>query len=635
MDDPAAGLADRTSVEDWLELRTWRAFDVDDAGHVLAGHDDSGSVQLVEIDTKSGRATPLTALPGAVSGRYVPGRRAVVVVHDEGGDENAQLSLLRLEGGPAALPRLPATLDALEPLVRQTGVMHRLLDVKPGLLLYAGNARNHVDFDVHLLELGSGGSRVVFDRGGSVDAASVSPDGRRVVLSLDSRALPMSAHLLLVDMADPTADPRAVTDPGVAGRHDGAAWFPDGDSLLYATDSDFDTTLVGRHDLTTGRFTPVVAHDEWDVQAWLSPGGRTLLVETLVDGESRLGLHDPGTGQLRHAVHLPGEGTAAAGNVGYPLPEPVWSPDSRTVAVSFAAPGVPGDVLLLDAATGKVTAQTDSAASLRTVGHVSLPESHLVPTPDGERVPCFVYPAIRSGGVRVDGAASDKPGSAVLVIHGGPEGQSTRTFAPITQALASAGHTVLVPNVRGSTGYGRRWYSLDDGPRRLDSVADLAALHAWLPTQGLDPGRAALWGGSYGGYMVLAGLAFQPALWAAGVDIVGISSLVTFLENTSAYRRAYREREYGRLESDRRLLEEASPLGRIDHVRAPLFVIHGANDPRVPLSEAEQLVAAVRSRGVECELRVYADEGHGLAKRANRLDAYPAAVASLTRWLDG
>jgi dipeptidyl aminopeptidase/acylaminoacyl peptidase len=135
--------------------------------------------------------------------------------------------------------------------------------------------------------------------------------------------------------------------------------------------------------------------------------------------------------------------------------------------------------------------------------------------------------------------------------------------------------------------------------------------------------------------MVLAGLAFQPGLWAAGVDIVGISSLVTFLENTSAYRRAYREREYGRLETDRRMLEEASPLGRIDQVRAPLFVIHGANDPRVPLSEAEQLVAAVRSRGVECELRVYSDEGHGLAKRANRLDAYPAAVASLTRWLGG
>jgi dipeptidyl aminopeptidase/acylaminoacyl peptidase len=135
--------------------------------------------------------------------------------------------------------------------------------------------------------------------------------------------------------------------------------------------------------------------------------------------------------------------------------------------------------------------------------------------------------------------------------------------------------------------------------------------------------------------MVLAGLAFQPGLWAAGVDIVGISSLVTFLENTSAYRRAYREREYGTLARDREFLLAASPLTRIDQVRAPLFIIHGANDPRVPLSEAEQIHAALTSRGQECELLVYGDEGHGLAKRANRADAVPKAVAFLARHLAG
>jgi dipeptidyl aminopeptidase/acylaminoacyl peptidase len=251
-----------------------------------------------------------------------------------------------------------------------------------------------------------------------------------------------------------------------------------------------------------------------------------------------------------------------------------------------------------------------------------------VPAPDGEQVPCLVYRP----------AEPDDPalaGSAVLVVHGGPEAQARQNYNPYVQALAAAGHTVLVPNVRGSTGYGKRWYSLDDRERRLDSVADMAALHAYLPSLGLDPARAALWGGSYGGYMVLAGLAFQPALWAAGVDIVGISSLVTFLENTSAYRRAYREREYGTLARDREFLLAASPLTRIDQVRAPLFIIHGANDPRVPLSEAEQIHAALTSRGQECELLVYGDEGHGLAKRANRSDAVPKALAFLARHLAG
>jgi dipeptidyl aminopeptidase/acylaminoacyl peptidase len=294
------------------------------------------------------------------------------------------------------------------------------------------------------------------------------------------------------------------------------------------------------------------------------------------------------------------------------------------VALSFSSPSVPGDVLLLDAGTGEIRPAT--TGDLPDGREAVLPTSHRVPTPDGERVPCFLYPGCGAG----EGGGE---GSSVLLLHGGPEGQSVRCFNPLVQALTGAGHTVVVPNVRGSTGYGRRWYSMDDGPRRLDAVADLAALHAWLPSKGLDPGRSALWGASYGGYLVLAGLAFQPGLWAAGVDIVGISSLVTFLERTSGYRRAVREREYGRLATDRADLEAASPLGRIDEVVAPLFVIHGANDPRVPLSEAEQLVAALDARSVACELRVYADEGHGLAKRANRLDAYPAAIDFLGRHL--
>lgn len=149
----------------------------------------------------------------------------------------------------------------------------------------------------------------------------------------------------------------------------------------------------------------------------------------------------------------------------------------------------------------------------------------------------------------------------------------------------------------------------------------------------LDPDRSSLWGGSYGGYMVLAGVTMQPELWAAGVDIVGMSSLVTFLENTSAYRRAYREREYGRLDTDREFLIKASPITYLDQLRAPLFVIHGTNDPRVPLSEAEQITAALAERGIRHELKVYADEGHGLAERANRKDAYPAAISFLTEVL--
>jgi dipeptidyl aminopeptidase/acylaminoacyl peptidase len=293
--------------------------------------------------------------------------------------------------------------------------------------------------------------------------------------------------------------------------------------------------------------------------------------------------------------------------------------------MSISADEMPGDILLADAADGTARLLTTSARSLGDASP-AIPEVHRIRTDDGELIPCFVYRGTQPS----DAALA---GSAVLVVHGGPEGQAKRNFNPVVQMLAAAGHTVLVPNVRGSRGYGKRWYSADDVELRLDSVADLGAIHAYLPEIGLDPARAALWGGSYGGYMVLAGLAFQPGLWTAGVDIVGISSLVTFLQNTSPYRRALREREYGTLARHREFLHAASPLTRIDAIRAPLFILHGANDPRVPLSEAEQIHAALASRGLECELLVYGDEGHGLAKRANRADAYPKALAFLARHL--
>ena len=335
---------------------------------------------------------------------------------------------------------------------------------------------------------------------------------------------------------------------------------------------------------------------------------------TTDDGADRLAVYEASGDALRDPIEieLPGVGVAAFRT------NLVWSPDSADLGMTFSSPVSPPEVYQWS--DGALERRTVSNPQAATAGLIE-PVSHRVPTPDGEQIPVYVT------------RSADADGSVVLSIHGGPEAACVRSWSPWMAGLALAGHTVVAPNVRGSAGYGRRWVSLDDVDLRLDSVADLAAIHAWLPTIGGDQARAALYGGSYGGYMVLAGLAFQPELWAAGVEVVGISSLVTFLQNTSAYRRAYREREYGRLSDDLEFLQKASPLSRIDDIRAPLFVVHGTNDPRVPLSEASQLAEALRSRGVECELLVYPDEGHGLAKRANRLDAYPRAAAFLERHL--
>jgi dipeptidyl aminopeptidase/acylaminoacyl peptidase len=364
----------------------------------------------------------------------------------------------------------------------------------------------------------------------------------------------------------------------------------------------------------------VVLERDWDVDAVVSADGSALLLLTNVDGATSCELFAAATLDPVGDVELPGEGVVAFSHY---YDEPLLSADGGLVAFTFSSAVQPACAYLADVGSGTTTLLAGEPAPVEPARLVG-PRRHRVPSFDGESVPVFVFPPARP---------TDGPAPAVVVIHGGPEGQSMLVFNPVLQVLADAGYAVVVPNVRGSTGYGKRYYGLDDTTKRLDSVRDLAALHAWLPEAGIDQARAALWGGSYGGYMVLAGVAFQPELWAAGVDIVGISDLVTFLENTSPYRRAVREREYGSLERDRAFLAEASPLRRVDDIRAPLFVIHGANDPRVPVSEARQLVASLERRGIATELLVYDDEGHGLAKLANRLDAYPRAIAFLDRVL--
>lgn len=602
----------RPDIAALLGATSWRAFDIDDEGRVLAGSDESGSVQLVEL-APDGTATALTALPGACSGRYLPGQRVAVVAHDEAGNERGQLSLLGLDPPPDE----PVGLDGLTPLVADPDHLHRLLDVLPGRVVYATNRRNGVDFDVVLRAVTgisdtAGAEQVGYDGGGVVQAVAISPDGNHIALTVPGTPA-LSDQVLLAETGN--AWRTELTDAHTPARHLGPRW-ADGGHLLVSSDAERDLTAVCALGIADGTRRELVSSDTHDLQAWPSPDGQLLLIETNDGGTSRLTLHDGSGGFLRQ-VGLPGDGV-----VTWPMPDPVWSPDSRLVALSYTAPDVPGDVLVLEAATGSMRALTASAGQL---DGLATPSTRRVDTLDEQRIPCLVYEPTERG--------SAVAGSAVLVLHGGPESQSRPSFNPVVQALVGSGHTVVLPNVRGSVGYGKRWYSADDRCHRLEAVADLAALHDWLPTIGCDPARAALWGGSYGGYLVLAGLAFQPERWAAGVDIVGISSLISFLENTSDYRRAYREREYGSLDDDRDFLELASPLSRVDSITAPLMVIHGANDPRVPLSEAEQVVDAVRERRVDCELLVYPDEGHGLAHRVNRMHAYPRAVEFLGRHL--
>jgi dipeptidyl aminopeptidase/acylaminoacyl peptidase len=233
---------------------------------------------------------------------------------------------------------------------------------------------------------------------------------------------------------------------------------------------------------------------------------------------------------------------------------------------------------------------------------------------DGLKVPALHY--------RID----DKPRPTVVWFHGGPESQLRGNYNPALHMLLSAGINVFAPNVRGSTGYGARYAALDNRELRWDSVRDGCEAGRHLKREGLATTLAAM-GGSYGGFMTLAVLVEDPELWDAGVDVVGIADWHTFFKNTSGWRRSVRASEYGDplQQPDADFLAEFSPLRRAHTIRAPLLVIHGRNDVRVPVAEAEQITTAAR----DAELMVFDDEGHGLVRHQNRIRGYGRALAFL------
>jgi len=583
------------SLGDLLEARVAVPADLSADGEtVLVSSNLSGTMQLYRMSSSGGLLERLTAQDEPVAGRFVPGGERVLLQMDTAGDERAQLYLLDPGGEPEALVHDPRFMHA-NPCFTRDG----------RLLAYCSNRRDSVDFDVYIRELESGEERSAYAPGGWCDPAGFSPDGG--ILAVIRHTLRAGDNSLdLVDLEGGEA-------VEVASHEDEAyvgppAWLPDGRSFLFATSAGRDTIAIARYDLEA-RTWEVVLESPWDLAVVVDESGTQLLVHENEDGYSRLELRDPVTLELRHEVSLPGRGVVT---------DTVFSGDGSLLAFHFSSPLEPGDIWLHETASA-VTRRLTTSPSEVPRSRLVEPELHRFESFDGESVPVYLYEA-------EDGY----PVPVVIWIHGGPESQLRPAWNALHQYFVARGFAVAAPNVRGSTGYGKRYEHLDDVEKRLDSVRDLAALHGWLETRrGIDASRAVLFGGSYGGYMVLAGLAFHAELWAAGVDIVGISSLVTFLENTSAYRRAFREREYGSLERDRELLESISPISRIDAIRAPLFIIHGANDPRVPLSEAEQLHRELTARGIPSELVVYEDEGHGLGKLKNRLDAYPRAAAFL------
>src|SRR5579871_5636891 len=446
---------------------------------------------------------------------------------------------------------------------------------------FAANTRDHRWFDIYVRDLASGDTRCVLEHDSSNRAGPFSPDGRCLVVQ---RSFSNSRHeLWLVDVSG-AQQARLLTSAGAEARYQDAAWTPDGQWLYCLSDFDREFTAPARIDAETGELDFLV-DDEVEVdEVALDPTGQRLAYVVNRDGAADIVVRELGSGSEQRVEGLPHGAPYTYWQSGL-----AWDAAGRQLAISWSASRASPNVFVWTAEAGRAQQMTFAGGLGVDASTLPEPEHVRYPTFDGREIPALWYPA-------------GPKAPCVVFVHGGPEGQYRPTFQPIVQYLASAGFAVLAPNVRGSTGYGRTYVHLDDVRKRMDSVADLAHAVYWLRDSGrADPHRIAVYGGSYGGFMVLSALTTYPDLWAAAVDLVGIANFVTFLENTGPWRRKLREPEYGSLENDRDFLEAISPIHHVDAITAALFVVHGANDPRVPVGEAEQIVAALQARNVPVE----------------------------------
>ncbi len=452
--------------------------------------------------------------------------------------------------------------------------------------------------------------------GGGWQPEDWSPDDKKILLKEEISI--NESYLWLVDTT--TGEKIELTPRNAAEKvsYGEARFSKDGKGIYITTDRDSEFRRLAYLDLTTKQPSYLTKSIHWDVETFdLTHDGKMLAFLTNEEGVSVLHVRDTATGKEMPLPVLP------AGVMGGVR----WHKNGHELGFSLNNARGPGDCYSLDVATGKFERWTTSETAVKTE---SFPQAELVrwKSFDGKMISGFLYkPPAKFTGKR----------PVLVEIHGGPEGQSQPRFLGRSNYfLNELGIALIYPNVRGSTGYGKTFSLLDNGFKREDTYKDINALFDWIATQPeLDADRIAVTGGSYGGHMTLAVSTFYSDRIRCSVDVVGMSNLVTFLEHTEAYRRDLRRVEYGdeRDPRMREFLEKIAPMNNVDRIKKPMFVIAGKNDPRVPVSESQQIADALKTQGTPVWLMIAKDEGHGYRKKPNQDFQFYATVEFLQKYL--
>jgi dipeptidyl aminopeptidase/acylaminoacyl peptidase len=540
----------------------------------------ASTAQLHLVHAAGGRREQITFASEPIGDAAVAHDGTVLYTMGKSGDENFQIYRLDRRTGRTTLLTDGKSRHQLGPL-----------DAAGVRFAYSSTQRDGRNSDLYEYDLAGGKSRMIFqasEPGWGV--ADWSPDGARALLLHYVSANESYVHVLDVKSGKKTAVP---VPGGVKAAHD-ALKFAGPETIYLSSDAEGEFRHLARVDLATMKYAWLTKDIPWDVTG-IEVSGSKALFTVNEDGRTRLYQLE---GEKRTAIDLP---TGVLSGIRF-------SPDGRRAALSLIRADAPGDAYVLE--DGRLERWTYSEVGGLDASTFIAPERIEFPSFDARKIPAYYYRPRREGKVPV-----------VITIHGGPESQYQPAFNPFLQfQLVELGVAVLAPNVRGSTGYGKTFTTLDNAEKREDSVKDIGALLDWIATRPeLDASRVAVIGGSYGGYMVLASLVHFGERIRAGIDIVGIANFITFLEKTAGYRQDLRRVEYGdeRDPKMREVFERISPANHADKIKSALLVGHGQEDPRVPVGEAAQIAAKVRGAGRPVWTVIAANEGHGFAKKEN------------------
>lgn len=598
--DIPPALAERS--QQYQNTRTGLLCDFDPAGGgILIATRFGNTLQIHQVDRPGGMRRQLTFFNEPVNNASFspdPKHRGFVFTRDAGGGEFFQLYWFDLATSKATL--------LSDGKSRNGGAVW---STQGDRFVYTSTRRNGRDTDLYVVSMADPTkSELLLEVKGTWGASDWSPDDSKLLVGEFLSANDSRLHLF--DLAT-----RQLTPLNPQPKHadtiayGGGRFTKDGRGIFFASDEGSEFQRLRYYDLATAKQEVLTADIDWDVGGMtLSDDGRTLAFTTNENGAAKLYLLDTAT-RTRTPVELPLGGIARMR----------FAPDNQRLGLTLNTPQSPGDTYVLSLADKKIERWTFSEVGGLDPSKFVSPELITYPTFDEaapgrkRHIPALVYRPKHL-------PAGAKP-PVLISIHGGPEGQSTVGFSSFVQFLVNEmGMAVVLPNVRGSEGYGKTYLKLDNVFQREDSVKDIGALLDWIGAQPqLDGDRVAVYGGSYGGYMVLAAMTHYNDRLAAGIDVVGISNFSTFLKNTQDYRRDLRRVEYGdeRDSEVAAFFDRISPLNHIHKVNKPMLIAQGYNDPRVPVSEAEQVVDALKKNGAQPWYFLAMDEGHGFAKKNN------------------